>query len=110
MKKLATILGLLAFALSAHAEGLLYPKSGAKVPVSTIHTILRNRLYTGWFEWNGKLIEGKHPALVSADSSGNPIGADHAAIDLTNAFVTFSSPGSASASGPTQIFLAASFF
>ncbi|PYU78674.1 MAG: hypothetical protein DMG50_26665 [Acidobacteria bacterium] len=50
------------------------------------------------------------PALVSADSSGNPIGADHAAIDLTNAFVTFSSPGSASASGPTQIFLAASFF
>ena len=40
-------------ARKAHAAGLLYPKSGAKVPVSTVHTILRNRLYTGWFEWNG---------------------------------------------------------
>ena len=42
-------------ARKAHAAGLTYPKSGAKVPVSTVHTILRNRLYTGWFEWNGKL-------------------------------------------------------
>jgi len=30
-------------ARKAHAAGLLYPKSGAKVPVSTVHTILRNR-------------------------------------------------------------------
>ena len=30
------------------------------MPVSTVHTILRNRLYTGWVEWNGKLIQGKH--------------------------------------------------
>jgi site-specific DNA recombinase len=37
------------------------------VPVSTIHTILRNRLYAGWFEWNGKLIQGKHEALVSVE-------------------------------------------
>ena len=51
-------------ARKAHAAGLLYSKSGAKVPVSTVHTILRNRLYTGWFEWNGKLIQGKHEALV----------------------------------------------
>src|ERR1700678_1905606 len=34
-------------ARKAHTAGLLYPKSGAKVPVSTVHTILRNRLYTG---------------------------------------------------------------
>jgi site-specific DNA recombinase len=40
---------------------------GAKVPVSTVHTILRNRLYTGWFEWNGKLIQGKHEALVPVE-------------------------------------------
>jgi site-specific DNA recombinase len=33
-------------ARKAQAAGLVYPKSGAKVPVSTIHTILRNRLYT----------------------------------------------------------------
>src|SRR5215813_10198740 len=54
-------------ARKAHAAGLAYPKSGAKVPVSTIHTILRNRLYTGWFEWNGKLIQGRHEALIPAE-------------------------------------------
>jgi site-specific DNA recombinase len=54
-------------ARKVHAAGFAYPKSGAKVPVSTVHTILRNRLYTGWFEWNGKLIQGKHEALVSAE-------------------------------------------
>src|ERR1700738_2899268 len=54
-------------ARKAHAAGLLYPKSGAKVPVSTVHTILRNRLYTGWFEWNGKPIRGKHEALVPVE-------------------------------------------
>src|SRR5215211_2345807 len=54
-------------ARKAHAAGLLYPKSGAKVPVSTVHTILRNRLYTGWFEWNGRLIQGKHEALVPVE-------------------------------------------
>ena len=42
-------------------------KSGAKVPVSTIHTILRNRLYTGRFEWNGKLIQGRHEPLVPVE-------------------------------------------
>ena len=42
-------------------------RSGAKVPVSTVHTILRNRLYTGWFEWNGKLIQGRHEPLVSVE-------------------------------------------
>jgi len=51
----------------AHAAGLVYPKSGAKVPASTIHTILRNRLYTGWFEWNGKLIQGRHEALIPVE-------------------------------------------
>jgi site-specific DNA recombinase len=51
----------------AREFGLAYRKTGSRVPVSTIHTILRNRLYTGWFEWNGKLYEGKHEALVSVD-------------------------------------------
>ncbi len=54
-------------ARKAHAAGLVYPRSGAKVPVSTIHTILRNRLYTGWFEWNGKLIKGQHEALIPVE-------------------------------------------
>ena len=51
----------------AQDAGLVHRKSGAKVPVSTVHTILRNRLYTGQFEWNGKLIQGKHEPLVSID-------------------------------------------
>ena len=37
------------------------------MPVSTVHTILRNRLYTGQFEWNGKLIQGTHEPLVSIE-------------------------------------------
>ena len=51
----------------AAAEGFRYPRSGARVPNSTIHTILRNRLFSGQFEWNGKLIQGKHKPLVSID-------------------------------------------
>ncbi|PWB81809.1 MAG: recombinase family protein [Methylocystaceae bacterium] len=47
--------------------GLVYPKSGNPVPVSTLHTILRNRLYTGQFQWNGKLHQGKHEPLVSVE-------------------------------------------
>ena len=51
----------------AQAEGLVYARSGAKVPVSTIHTILRNRLYTGQFDWKGKVIQGLHTPLTSID-------------------------------------------
>ena len=54
-------------AKKAQVTGLVYGKSGAKVPVSTVHTILRNRLYTGQFEWNGKLIQGKHEPIVSIE-------------------------------------------
>jgi site-specific DNA recombinase len=54
-------------ARKARAAGFVYRKSGAKVPVSAVHSILRNRLYTGQFEWNGKLIQGKHEALVSVE-------------------------------------------
>lgn len=52
---------------AAHAEGLVYPKNGHPVPVSTVHSILRNRLYTGLFQWNGKRHHGKHEPLVSIE-------------------------------------------
>ncbi len=52
---------------AAHADGLVYHKSGNCVPVSTVHTILRNRLYTGLFQWNGRLHQGKHEPLVSIE-------------------------------------------
>jgi site-specific DNA recombinase len=51
----------------ARDAGLVYRKSGAKVPVSTIHAILRNRLYAGWFEWNGRFYQGRHEPLVSVE-------------------------------------------
>jgi site-specific DNA recombinase len=37
------------------------------VPVSTVHATLRNRLYIGEFEWNGRVYQGKHQPLVSRD-------------------------------------------
>ena len=54
-------------ARKAQDAGLVYRKSGTKVPVSTVHSILRNRIYTGQFEWNGKMMEGRHEPLVSID-------------------------------------------
>src|SRR3954454_9713436 len=41
-------------ARKVRAAGLVHRKSGAPVPVSTVHAILRNRLYAGVFEWNGR--------------------------------------------------------
>ena len=52
-------------AQKAKAAGLVYRKSGAPVPVSTVHATLRNRLYMGEFEWNGRLYLGKHQPLVT---------------------------------------------
>ena len=51
----------------ARKEGLAYRKSGRAVPVSTVHKILRSRLYTGEFEWLGKVYQGNHEALISKD-------------------------------------------
>ena len=54
-------------ASSVRFDPLAYKKSCEPVPTSTVHSILRNRLYTGWPEWNGKLYQGKHEPLVSID-------------------------------------------
>src|SRR5262245_7693229 len=54
-------------AQKARAAGLVYRKSGAPVPVSTVHATLRNRLYMGEFEWNGHVYLGKHQPLVTRE-------------------------------------------
>jgi site-specific DNA recombinase len=54
-------------AQKARAAGLVYRKSGAPVPVSTVHSTLRNRLYMGEFEWNGHLYLGTHQPLVTRE-------------------------------------------
>ena len=47
--------------------GLKYRRSGGLVPTSTVHKILRNRLYMGEFEWNGQLYQGRHVPLVARE-------------------------------------------
>jgi site-specific DNA recombinase len=54
-------------AQKARAVGLVYRKSGAPVPVSTVHATLRNRIYMGEFDWNGRVYQGKHQPLVTRD-------------------------------------------
>jgi len=54
-------------AKKARADGFSYRKSAMAVPTSTVHKILRNRLYMGEFEWNGRLYQGSHQPLVTRD-------------------------------------------
>jgi len=35
--------------------------------IATSPARIRTRLYTGWYEWNGKMIQGRHEPLVSVD-------------------------------------------
>lgn len=49
----------------AASLGLIYRHSGKPLPTSGIHHILRTRLYTGTFEWNGQLCQGRHAPLVT---------------------------------------------
>lgn len=50
-----------------HRIGLVSRVSGGAVGVSKLHVILRNRFYTGRFEWKGQLMAGRHDPLVSHD-------------------------------------------
>src|SRR5437764_1691183 len=54
-------------AQKARDAGFIYRRTGASVPVSAVHSILRNRLYTGQFEWNGKLFQGRQEPLISVE-------------------------------------------
>ncbi len=54
-------------AQKAKAAGLAYRESGRPVPVSMVHSILRNSLDVGEFEWNGRLCLGKHEPLITRD-------------------------------------------
>ena len=53
--------------VKARDLGLAYRKSCAKIPTSSVNAMLRNRLYSGQFEWNGKLYQGSHEAIVSIE-------------------------------------------
>ncbi len=54
----------------ARNEGLVFRKSRKPVPQATIHKILRNRIYTGDFDWKRKTFQGIHTPLVSQELWG----------------------------------------
>lgn len=47
--------------------GLVFKKSKNSVPQSSIHKILRSRIYTGEFEWNGKVYKGKYKPIITME-------------------------------------------
>ncbi|MFO0688354.1 MAG: recombinase family protein [Myxococcota bacterium] len=51
----------------ARADGLVFRRSGAKVPSSTVAKILRNRIYSGSFDWDGKAYAGAYEPIVSPE-------------------------------------------
>ena len=54
-------------AAKARDIGLVYRKSRNRIGVSTIHQMLKHRIYTGKFEWLGKIYQGSHVPLVSEE-------------------------------------------
>ncbi|MCP3476699.1 recombinase family protein [Bradyrhizobium sp. CCGUVB1N3] len=54
-------------AQKARADGLASRVTGGPVGTAQIHNILRNRLYTGEYEWHGSVIKGRHQPLISYD-------------------------------------------
>lgn len=55
-------------AAKARAIGLVYRKSRNRIGVSTIHQMLKHRIYTGKFEWLGKVYQGSHVPLISEET------------------------------------------
>jgi site-specific DNA recombinase len=51
----------------SRTEGMFFRKSKDTVPRATINKILRNRLYTGEFNWDGRIYAGMHAPLVTKD-------------------------------------------
>ena len=45
----------------------MFRNSKNAVPISTVHRTLRNRIYMGEFEWNGRIYPGSHEPLVGPE-------------------------------------------
>ncbi len=54
-------------AAMAREMGLAFRLSGKTPPKATIHKLLRNPVYYGAFEFNGKLYQGTHAPMVSRE-------------------------------------------
>lgn len=51
----------------AKTAGMGFRKSKDPIPLATVHKILRNRIYTGNFQWDGESYHGVHTPLVTRD-------------------------------------------
>ncbi|PJG49623.1 recombinase family protein [Sphingobium sp. LB126] len=45
--------------------GLMYRRSGKPIRTSTLIYVLRNRLYGGSYDWNGKIYQGRHEPIIT---------------------------------------------
>ena len=86
--------------LAAKARGESLTLRGARIHKSTLHQILRKRLYSGDFDFNGQTYQGNYEPLVSKetwervqtllDIHGNPDSARwrvHAQVDVFDVFL-----------------------
>jgi site-specific DNA recombinase len=55
-------------AARARADGMTFRGSAKPISTSSVHKILRSRIYTGEFEWIGKRYQGLHEPLVSIET------------------------------------------
>jgi DNA invertase Pin-like site-specific DNA recombinase len=51
----------------AKAAGMVFRKSGNPVPKATVHKILHNRIYTGDFDFGGKLYRGTYEPIITRE-------------------------------------------
>jgi site-specific DNA recombinase len=51
----------------AREAGLTVTNTGGSIGTSTVQQVLRRRIYSGDFDWNGRTYAGKHEPLVSRD-------------------------------------------
>ena len=87
--------------------------NGQNVGFTSLATLLPNvsgqQIYASTCLLSGENC-GSAVTLVSADANGKPIGGDFAAMEAAGAFMTFSTTGSASSPGTSEVFLADPFF
>ena len=57
-----------ALAKKGYEEGFRFRKSKNRIPVTTLHKILRNRIYTAEFEYAGTVYQGVHEPLVGREA------------------------------------------
>jgi site-specific DNA recombinase len=51
----------------AHADGMRFRKSGKPLPKSAIHKMFRTRVYSGNFDFDGKMYEGQYEHIVTQE-------------------------------------------